>query len=135
MATDIHQQQAKQEEQGTERIHTGQVYRPPVDIVESQGELSILVDLPGAKSDSIDIDFKEGLLTIEARVPAREPHEGRPLVREYGVGDYRRAFHVGEEIDSARIHAEYSEGVLTVHLPRSEATKPRKIQVRAGASR
>ena len=133
MTTDVQNQEAKQEEQGTERTRSGQVYRPPVDIAETKDELLIVADLPGAKSDSIDIDFKDGLLTIQAPVPNRYPQDGRALMQEYGVGDFHRTFRIGEQIDSGRIHAEYADGVLTVHLPHSEAAKPRKIEIRAGA--
>ena len=133
MTTELQNPETKQEEQGTEPTRSGMVYRPAVDIAENKDELLIVADLPGAKSDSIDIDFEDGVLTIQAKVPPRETHVARMLMREYGVGDFHRTFRVSEQIDSTRIHAEYADGVLTVHLPRSEAAKPRKIEVRASA--
>lgn len=132
MSTDVQTPEAKQEEQGAERTRSGPVYRPAVDIAENKDELLIVADLPGAKSDSIDVDFNDGVLTIQGQVNSRYPEQGQPLLREYGVGDFYRTFRVSEQIDSGRIHAEYADGVLTVHLPRSEAAKPRKIEVRAG---
>lgn len=133
MTTDVQNQETKLQEQGTETTAGGPVYRPLVDIAETKDELLIVADVPGAKSDSIDIDFDDGLLTIQAKVANRYPEQGRALMQEYGVGDFHRTFRVSEQIDSGRIHAEYVDGVLTVHLPRSEAAKPRKIEVRAGA--
>ena len=53
----------------------------------------------------------------------------RCLLREYGVGDYYRSFQVSEAIDAGKISAEYADGVLTLHLPKAEAVKPRKIAV------
>jgi HSP20 family protein len=53
------------------------------------------------------------------------------LFSEYGVGDYYRTFRVNEQIDASRIHASAADGVLTVHLPKAEAAKPRKIAVNA----
>jgi HSP20 family protein len=53
------------------------------------------------------------------------------LLQEYGVGDFYRTFKVSEQIDSTRISAEYHDGVLTIHLPKVEAAKPRKISVQS----
>jgi HSP20 family molecular chaperone IbpA len=55
---------------------------------------------------------------------------GRQLVQEYGIGDYRRSFRLGEGFDASQISAEYRKGVLTIHVPRLAAVRPRKIEVR-----
>ena len=63
------------------------------------------------------------------RCPAR--HEGVDyLLCEYGVGDFYRAFTISEQIDWQKIAAELKNGVLTVHLPKAETVKPRKITVK-----
>ncbi len=112
----------------TEQTRSGAFFRPNVDIAERQDELVLRADMAGATGDSIDIQFEDGTLTIHARVPERT--YGRSLLRqEYGVGDFYRTFRVSEQIDPGRIAAEYREGVLTLRLPKSEAAKPRKIQV------
>jgi HSP20 family protein len=51
------------------------------------------------------------------------------LLREYGIGDYRRTFRVSEQIDASRISAQYRHGVLTLRLPKAERARPRKIKV------
>src|SRR3990172_1838745 len=117
---------------GPERTKTGGVYSPAVDIVEMPEELLLLADVPGAKPQDMDIQFEQGELTISARVEPRQPEDTLFLVREYGVGDYYRVFRIGEAIDSEGIHAEVSDGVLKLHLPKSEAAKPRKIAVKTG---
>ena len=67
---------------------------------------------------------------IHAKVPPR--HDGRELIyTEYGVGDYYREFRISEAIDPNRISAEIKNGVLTVHLPKTEEVKPRRIEVKA----
>jgi HSP20 family protein len=118
------------EEAQTERARSGRVYRPFVDIMEGKDELLLVADMPGARADSIDIQFEDGNLTIQARVEPRHHEKGNLLLNEYGVGNFYRTFRVSEEIDPAKIHAEYTDGVLTVHLPRAEAAKPRKIEVK-----
>jgi len=120
-----------EEVDATELTRSGFCYRPSVDIFERADELVVEADIPGATGDYIDIDFKDGTLTIHAKVKPRQAEKQEYLVREYGVGDFRRSFHVSEAIDAGKITAEYADGVLTLHLPKSEAVKPRKIAVRA----
>ena len=112
-----------------EHTRGGVYYRPNVDIYELPDELVVSADMPGAKNDEIDIRFEDGSLTIHARVPDRQASQGTYLRKEYGVGDYYRTFRVSEQIDASRITADYSAGVLTLHLPKIEAVKPRKIKV------
>jgi len=120
-------------EPGTaEQTRSGRWYRPNVDIVEKQTELLLLADMPGLGSDLIDIRFEDGMLTIHGRVPRRQTADARYLLHEYGVGDFCRTFRVSEEIDASRITAEYASGVLTLHMPKAEAVKPRTIAVKAG---
>jgi len=116
---------------GAEHTRGGPYYRPSVDIYELAAELVVLADVPGAKNNEIEIHFEDGSLTIHARVPNRQESQGSYLRKEYGVGDFYRTFRVSEQIDAARISAEYTAGVLTLHLPKIEAAKPRKISVKA----
>lgn len=115
-----------------EATHCGCGFIPNVDILENDTELLLLADVPGAKAGDIDIDYEHGRLTIQARVAPRQPEDRtRYLMREYGVGDYRRSFEIGEGIDAEKIHAEVADGVLTLHLPKSQALQPRRIAVQS----
>jgi HSP20 family protein len=111
-----------------ERTRCG-TYAPAVDIIETDNELLLIADVPGASAEGIDINYERGELTLHARVPRRQDADTRYLLREYGVGDYYRCFRVGEGIDAQKISAEVNAGVLTLHLPKAEAIKPRKIRV------
>jgi HSP20 family protein len=113
-----------------EAMRGGPRYRPSVDIVEFPGELRVMADVPGANPESIDINFEKGVLTIHAKVEPRHSQESDYLLREYAVGDYYRVFTVSENIDARRISAEYADGVLTLHVPKSEEVQPRKIELR-----
>ena len=121
------------QEDQAEYTRSGQVYRPNVDILELPYELVVHADVPGLTGDDIDINFEDGTLTIHGRVKSRQSDETDYLLREYGVGDFYRTFRVSEEIDPSKITAECRDGVLTLHLPKSEAAKPRKIQVQTGS--
>jgi HSP20 family protein len=119
-------------EQGNqaELTRSGFYYRPNVDILEFKDELIVQADVPGATPEGIDVNFEEGNLTIHAKVDPRN-EEANYLVRQYGVGDFWRTFQIAETIDSGKISAEYADGVLTLHLPKAESAKPRKISVKA----
>lgn len=104
-------------------------YRPNVDIIETADELLVMADVPGADAKDIDINFESGTLTLHARVNTRQNAETDYLLREYGTGDFVRTFQVSEQIDASRISAEVADGVLTLHLPKVEAVKPRTIKV------
>ncbi len=113
-----------------ERTRSGLCYRPNCDIVEQANELLVLADMPGAKPGAIDVKFEDGMLSIHAPADLRQPADTEYLLREYGVGDYYRTFEVSEAIDPSKIAAEYADGVLTLHLPKAESVKPRKINVK-----
>ena len=106
------------------------LYRPDVDIRESEHELLLVADLPGARADTIDVHCENGTLTLTAKVEPREPAGGRWLLREYGVGDFRRSFELDERIDVGRISGDYSDGVLTLRLPKRESAQPKRITIR-----
>jgi HSP20 family protein len=105
-------------------------YSPRVDILETADELVLYADLPGVRPEDLDIRFENGELTIHGKVAPRGPAEGFVL-RKYGVGDFYRSFTISEDIDADKITAELKQGVLTLHLPKREAVKPKRITVKA----
>ena len=106
-------------------------FQPNVDIRDMGGDVIFTADIPGARADGIDVTFEDGVLTMHAAVPARE-QPGRAIRQEYGIGNYRRSFRLGEGFDASLITADYARGVLTVRVPRLAAVRPRKVEVRAG---
>jgi HSP20 family protein len=111
-------------------VTRGVTYTPRVDILETEEELLLFADLPGVKEGDVDIRFENGELTLHARrAPAKMTGT---FLWENQVGDFFRAFRISEQIDGGKIWAELKNGVLTLHLPKVEAAKPRKITVRGG---
>jgi HSP20 family protein len=131
IANETVQQTATAEAAAPEHATSGQVYRPDVDIVERADELLIFADVPGVKSNDIDVNFEDGTLRIYGRVNDGRLAREEFLLREFGVGDYYRTYRISEQIDPSRISAEMTDGVLALHLPKAEAAKPRKIKVEA----
>jgi HSP20 family protein len=106
-------------------------YQPNVDIRDLGTEVVFDADIPGAKPDGIDVSFEDGVLSVQATVATRDL-PGRAILQEYGIGNYRRSFRVGEGFDASQITADYRRGVLTVRVPRVAAVRPRKVEVRVG---
>jgi len=106
-------------------------YTPRVDVVETENEFVLFADLPGVKDEDVDVHFENGELFLQARCPARQP-EVKYVLNEYGTGDYYRAFTINQDVAADKISAVLKNGVLTVQLPKSEAVKPRRIQVKGG---
>lgn len=105
--------------------------RPRVDVFENAQEYLVVADVPGVAKDGVDVRFESGELRIEARRAPTESSEAQILGEEYRTGDYRRAFAMPDGIDADKIEAELAHGVLRVHLPKSAAKRPRRIDVRA----
>jgi len=113
-----------------ERTQGGPTYNPRIDIWETDEELIMQADLPGVHPDDLDIQFENRELRIHGKVEPR--HENvRFLYGEYGIGDFFRTFVIGENIDSEKIAGELKNGVLTLHLSKTEAVKPRRIEVKS----
>ena len=112
-----------------ERLRGGVYFTPRVDIVETDNELTLYADLPGVRPADVELRYEQGELVLHGRCQPRQPERGA-LLNEYEVGDFYRAFTVGESIDGSKISADFKNGVLIVHLPKAEQAKPRQISVR-----
>ena len=121
----------KKEARGIERTRPGAVFVPAVDILESEEAITVLADLPGVKADALEIDVREGVLTISADASSPAGESERDVLREFDYGGFYRQFALAESIDVDRIDAKLSDGVLHLELPKVEKAKPRKIEVKA----
>ena len=112
-----------------ERTLGGTTYSPRFDIWEDDDEMILYGDLPGVMPEDLDVRFENPVLTIHGKVNPRH-NDIKFLHGEYGIGDFHRTFTIGEAIDTERISAELKNGVVTVHLPKNEKVKPRRIEVK-----
>lgn len=99
---------------------------PTVDIYENAEEILLIADVPGVSKENVNIELEKDRLTLAAKRTNRWPEGMQVKFAEY---DYYRAFSVPKGIDVEKIHAELTNGVLTLHLPRLAATRPRKIEI------
>ncbi|MDD5309358.1 MAG: Hsp20/alpha crystallin family protein [Deltaproteobacteria bacterium] len=112
-----------------EPTRSGIAYSPAVDIFETDAGLTVLADLPGVDRDHLEVDVRDGVLTVEGRVSEPEARF-KPVYSEYGIGGYSRRFSLGNDIDASKIEAELKDGVLRLVLPKTERLKPRKVEVK-----
>jgi HSP20 family protein len=109
---------------------TGWFYQPRIDVIEDAEEILVIADLPGATRENVDVNFEDGRLRIHGHVSPRQAPEATYVIQEYGVGDFERELLVGDVVEAEKLSATMQNGVLTIHLPKSEKSKPRRIPVR-----
>lgn len=124
--------QQKQELSGVESTRPGAMFTPPMDVFETETSITVLADMPGVRADGLSIDLRENVLSIEGRIADVEREHEQVLLREYETGSFRREFRLTNLIDQNRIDASLADGVLRLTLPKAEAARPRKIEVRTG---
>ena len=105
----------------------------PMDLYRQGDNYILAADLPGIDPGSIDVDVDGQLLTIRAQRTLHGVEGVKWLTRERESGSFLRQLNLGQGIDTDRISAQYTNGVLSVTIPVSERAKPRKIEVQASA--
>lgn len=105
-------------------------WAPSVDIFETENELVLHADLPGVDMNDIDIKVENNTLAIkgERKFEQNENHKGFHRI-ERSYGSFVRYFSLPDTVDTDNVRAAYSNGVLTVTLPKKEMAKPKSIKV------
>lgn len=101
---------------------------PLANILETKDGYVLEAEMPGVNKDGLEVTVENGQLTIVGHRSTVEKR-GREVYRESRTSDYRRAFELDPAINTSKITATIDQGVLTLHLPKAEAVKPRKITV------
>jgi HSP20 family protein len=103
--------------------------RPAVNLWETEDAIHVELELPGLKSDQVEISVVGNELSVKVERPDVE-EEGTTYHRhERPVGSFTRVLRLPAEVDAERVEAELTRGVLTITLPKAEAARPRKIRV------
>ena len=106
-------------------------WAPAVDIRETDKEYLIKADLPEVKKEDVKVEFQDGFLTVEGERRQEKEEKGtkfHKIEREYGK--FVRRFALPSEVDTANVQAEFKDGVLNVHLPKSAKASPKTIEVK-----
>jgi HSP20 family protein len=121
---------AKREERSPEKTGKLTTVIPSVDIYENNDELLLYADMPGVTKEDMTINLENGKLSIAGI--RRLESGGTPQFIEFGAVEFRRNFSVPQGIDTNKVNAELKEGVLRLHLPKTDAVKPKHIEIKTG---
>jgi len=111
---------------------SGLVFKPAVDIAESDRDIILIVDMPGVAADSITVNLQDDLLTISGSVRPWEGAEESDILVEFEIGRYYRQFTLPNSVDRDKIDARCADGTLRLVLPKADKGQPRRIVVKTG---
>jgi HSP20 family molecular chaperone IbpA len=117
-------------EQPGEMVNPLPVMVPAVDVYENEKEILLHTDLPGVRKDDITINIDNGKMILSGM--RYIPTTGAAAWRELADVEFRRTFAVPQSIDISNVQAELKDGVLHLHLPKSESARPRQIEIATG---
>ncbi len=103
---------------------------PPVDIYETDEGIILVADMPGVTKDTLDINVEDNVLYIKGEIAETPGEDISPEYVEVRGREYFRAFTLGPEFDQDKIEATLSQGVLRLFIPKHEAEKPKKIEIK-----
>ena len=107
-------------------------WTPAVDVRESEQELRLEVEVPGIRPEDVEITAENGVLTLrgEKRNERKEGDENsRYHMVERSYGSFMRSFQLPQGLDESAIEANYDDGILSIHIPKTALPQPRKIQI------
>lgn len=105
-------------------------WAPRVDVIDNDDAYLVHVDVPGVSKDNLKINYQDGVLSISGeRKHESEEKENNYLRVERSYGRFDRSFKLPQSVDVDRIEAKYTDGVLTVTVPKAEESKPREISI------
>ena len=108
----------------------------PIDLSENEEQVTVKAVIPGAKPDDVDISVSENVLTIKGESRFEDTTEKENYYRrEIRYGSFSRSIPLPTRVDYERANADFSDGVLTVSLPKAEEVKPKSIKIRPGAQK
>ncbi|MFM1770056.1 MAG: hypothetical protein RJA22_2585 [Verrucomicrobiota bacterium] len=108
-------------------------WAPLVDITEDDREYLIKAELPELKKEQVKVRVEKGTLILSGeRKFEREEKEKKYHRIERAYGSFVRSFALPEDADAARVSAEFKDGMLQVHLPKTPAAKPASVDIKVG---
>lgn len=106
-------------------------WRPAVNLKEEDNEYLLTAELPGMDLKDIDVDVDKDTLTLkgEKKYEHEETKEGRWHLYERSYGTFERSFILPRAVEADQVRAEFTDGVLTVHMPKRKEAMGRKVEI------
>lgn len=104
-------------------------YSPATDIIETEKELLIFMDMPGVSKEMVKVKLEKNLLEVNGEIESSEYVGLKPLYSEYNVGHFTRRFELPGQIDVSGIEAKIDRGVLELTLPKAPEPESTMIAV------
>jgi HSP20 family protein len=119
---------------GTRSAAAGGARSVPLDVYATADEVVIIAAVPGSTPEDVEVSINDGTVTLSGNVQnaaeAQETKGATWFLHELPFGRFRRTIVLPMEVDASRADATFEHGILKIWLPKSEATKPRKIAIR-----
>jgi HSP20 family protein len=107
-------------------------YQPTLDVTETEGQWLVRVELPGVAAEAVEVSVVGNVLTVKGEKKADEAVEGHNVRRtERRHGKFVRSLEFPTDVDAGKVEARAKNGVLTIMLPKAEASRPRNVEVKA----
>jgi HSP20 family protein len=107
-------------------------FLPTADVVETENQFEVTVDLPGLKPEEVNVELKNGELWISGKREEEKEEKGKTYHRiERRHGEFRRVLPLPSTINEEQIEAKFEHGVLRITVPKTEEAKPKHIEVKA----
>jgi HSP20 family protein len=106
-------------------------WAPAMDVQETDAEYLIKADLPAVKREDVKVSVEDGVLAVEGERKMEKDEKNQKFHRiERSYGKFVRRMAVPSDVDQAKVQADFKDGVLNVHLPKSPVAKPRSVDVK-----
>ncbi len=120
-------------ESGTDTEET--YWMPTVDISETENYFEIRAELPGVSESDVNISVTDNRLTVKGEKRQEAETDGKNYHRvERRYGNFQRSFTLPRNVETSNIKAGYTDGVLTLTIPKAEEAKPTEIPIRTDGS-
>lgn len=111
---------------------SGTTTYPLINVYDGKDSLIVTAELPGMTKDEVNITFADGVLTLSGKLEPLVSVKNMSIVRrERTSGEFEKTLRIPTKIDQGKISASFSNGILTVTLPKSEEAKPKTITIEA----